>query len=222
MFGIADLICWPQGSPPVVGDDLTWTRLILVLRVATSLIVAICFSAFAWVLYRSGREHPRPRVASLVRWSSAFFLICALTFAHFALTCVYPHPPSGALVRLVLLLVTAFVMVRVPELVRALQHRSSAVAQRRSDESNFEAVFHASSVGIVIRSLDGSIERANEAFCRFLRRPPADLHGNHYAAYLPDPFRSRDGDLFDELVRGSIPSYAMEKGFELPGGGQRS
>jgi diguanylate cyclase (GGDEF)-like protein/PAS domain S-box-containing protein len=103
----------------------------------------------------------------------------------------------------------------------AIEHATLATESRRGVQ-RFTAVFESSPVAIAILSADRTIERVNDAYCRFLRRDRSELLGRN-----PMEFTHPDDRLLSEpsstLARTAVPgprepTDAIEKRYLLPDG----
>jgi PAS domain S-box-containing protein len=96
-------------------------------------------------------------------------------------------------------------------IVRDITAIKQAEEALRENEERFRAIFTNAAVGMALTSLNGHILKANEAFCRFLGYNSKELINMHFSAVThPEDF---DGDarLYQELIKGHISSYMLDK-----------
>ncbi|MCW2669275.1 MAG: domain S-box protein [Frankiales bacterium] len=102
----------------------------------------------------------------------------------------------------------------------ALEHATLATESRRGAQ-RFTAVFESSPVAIAILSADRTIERVNDAYCRFLQRDRSELLGRN-----PMDFTHPDDRKLTEAASNAAravpaprePTQPVEKRYVLPDG----
>jgi diguanylate cyclase (GGDEF)-like protein/PAS domain S-box-containing protein len=104
----------------------------------------------------------------------------------------------------------------------AIEHATLAHESRRG-EQRFTAVFESSPVAVAILRPDRTLERVNDAYCRFLRRDRSELVGRDPMAFT-HPEDLLLGDIEAAAVRGLLPLpregtwLPIEKRYVLPDG----
>src|SRR5258708_36141321 len=68
-------------------------------------------------------------------------------------------------------------------------------------------------MGIAIETLEGQPLFANPALCSMLGFSEDELRGKHCVEFSPPEDANKDWDLFEQLRRGSIDNYHLEKSF---------
>src|ERR1700742_3267698 len=79
------------------------------------------------------------------------------------------------------------------------------------DNNLFYDAFNASPVGIAVENLEGQPLFVNPALCSMLGFSNHELRSKHCADFSPPEDAEKDWALFQQLRRGSIDHYQMEK-----------
>jgi diguanylate cyclase (GGDEF)-like protein/PAS domain S-box-containing protein len=95
--------------------------------------------------------------------------------------------------------------------------REVARALERS-EQRWRLTFDDAPVGIALTGLDGSLQRANAAFCRFTGYPATQLATMRYADITHPADVDLDLELLRQLVAGEITHYQLDKRYVRPSG----
>ena len=90
------------------------------------------------------------------------------------------------------------------------EHRQAEKALRRSEEL-FRGIFEQASVGIAQVAPDGTIMRANEAFCEMVGYPQDELTGMTFQEITHPDDVEPDVNYIQQMLRGEISRYSMEK-----------
>src|SRR5467141_3983345 len=80
---------------------------------------------------------------------------------------------------------------------------------KRTFRNSFDAV----AMGIAIETLEGQPLFANPALCSMLGFSEDELRGKHCVEFSPPEDANKDRALFEQLRRGSIDNYHLEKRF---------
>src|SRR5215510_107884 len=78
-------------------------------------------------------------------------------------------------------------------------------------DPRFRLAFERSPLGMAIIGLDYKLQRANKALCLAVGYTEAELSSENYINITHPDDIEKGRDLRDELIRGEIPSYRMEK-----------
>ena len=81
----------------------------------------------------------------------------------------------------------------------------------RETEEQFRSTFESAQVGISHLTLEGRWIRLNHKFCEMLGRSEPELVGHHSSGVAHPEDLESETKLIDQLVRGEIPSYSIEK-----------
>jgi PAS domain S-box-containing protein len=79
------------------------------------------------------------------------------------------------------------------------------------DAQLFRDIFSASPIGIVVENLEGQPLFVNPAFCSMLGFSEEELRKKHCVDFSPAEDADRDWSLFQQLQKGSIDHYQIEK-----------
>jgi diguanylate cyclase (GGDEF)-like protein/PAS domain S-box-containing protein len=82
-----------------------------------------------------------------------------------------------------------------------------------SSERRFRNTVEASPIGMVVASLDGTIEQVNEAYCTLVGRDADVLLGTPIERYIDASDRTRELDKLRRLLNGEIAHYDIESRF---------
>ncbi len=80
-------------------------------------------------------------------------------------------------------------------------------------EGLFQGLFNAAPIGIAIEDLEGRPMFANPALCSMLGFTEEELCGKHCVEFSPPEDAKKDWALFEQLRRGSIDNYHLDKRF---------
>jgi PAS domain S-box-containing protein len=94
----------------------------------------------------------------------------------------------------------------------------AALAKARDGEARFRTVFEQATIGMVTFQADGTIVDINDALCRILARPRADLVGSHSSRITHPDDRAPTADAVRRLVSGSDPTVMFDKRYLRPDG----
>ena len=75
----------------------------------------------------------------------------------------------------------------------------------------FALAFRDSPIGMALLDTSGHYIEVNDAFGRVLGRPPAHFAGRHFGEYTHPDDLPRDIELMDQLSRGELPFYQVQK-----------
>jgi PAS domain S-box-containing protein len=91
--------------------------------------------------------------------------------------------------------------------------RSNSDTAHRTTEERFRQAFDDAPIGMAVVDFDYRIRRVNSALSRALDYPAAELIGRRFIDITHADDIKRDVELGDQLFRGEIPSYRLEKRF---------
>jgi PAS domain S-box-containing protein len=83
----------------------------------------------------------------------------------------------------------------------------------RADDQLFYDAFKASPIGIAVEDLEGRPLFANPALCSMLGFSEEEMRGKHCVEFSPREDAEKDWALFEQLRRGSVDSYQLDKRF---------
>src|SRR5215471_12318245 len=94
------------------------------------------------------------------------------------------------------------------------QYMERELAQTaRPDYQLFYQAFKASPIGIALETLEGQPLYVNLALCSMLGYSEEEFRNKHCSDFSPPEDAAKDFALFEQLRRGSIDHYSMEKRF---------
>mgnify|MGYP001627189922 CR=1 FL=1 len=94
---------------------------------------------------------------------------------------------------------------------RDVTERRRAEEALRQSEENFRSLFAEASTGIAVTTLEGRFLRANPAHCRMLGYSEAELRQHRFIDLTHPEDRTRNLELYNQLIAGEIPSFILEK-----------
>jgi diguanylate cyclase (GGDEF)-like protein/PAS domain S-box-containing protein len=101
--------------------------------------------------------------------------------------------------------------VRADGMITDVTKRRNAQNSLQKSEEQFRLTFELAPIGMIITSLDGYIEKVNQAICEILGYSSQELMGKNYAWFShPDELIS-DNSLKQKLLTGEIKEYSKEK-----------
>jgi diguanylate cyclase (GGDEF)-like protein/PAS domain S-box-containing protein len=95
--------------------------------------------------------------------------------------------------------------------VQDITDRHLAEQALRESEARFRLVFEQAAGGIAFGDRQGNLIMANDAFCRLLDYPLAQLLGMNFGAFTHPDDLPREMGYFEEIVAGRRESYRFEK-----------
>lgn len=95
--------------------------------------------------------------------------------------------------------------------LRDTTERKKAEEALRASEERFRAIFEEAPVGIVLGDSQRTIVRANRAFCQMLGCRPEELVERPIQDFLHTEDCQRVAPLVQQVLRGEIPSFTVEK-----------
>lgn len=101
--------------------------------------------------------------------------------------------------------------VRVDGIITDITNRKTVQIDLEKSEEQFRLTFELAPIGMIITTLDGYIEKVNQALCGFLKYKPEELIGQNYNYFsYPDDLTS-DLILKQKILNGEINNYGKEK-----------
>jgi PAS domain S-box-containing protein len=94
---------------------------------------------------------------------------------------------------------------------RDVTQDNRALDELRASERRFRDVFDKSSVGMVMKSIDGGFVAANEAYCKITGYSRAELLLTDYYSITHPDDRERNQALMKKMLKGVIPFFVLEK-----------
>jgi PAS domain S-box-containing protein len=94
---------------------------------------------------------------------------------------------------------------------RDVTERRRAEEALRQSEENFRSLFAEAATGIAVTTLDGRFLRANPAHCRMLGYSEAELRQHRFIDFTHPEDRTRNLELYNQLIAGDLPSFILEK-----------
>jgi PAS domain S-box-containing protein len=94
---------------------------------------------------------------------------------------------------------------------RDITRRKAAEAALRESEERFRSAFAHAATGMALIAEDGRFLQVNQCLCTILASSEAELLGTSFAEITLAEDRNVDGDLAQQLLRGEIASYQVEK-----------
>jgi diguanylate cyclase (GGDEF)-like protein/PAS domain S-box-containing protein len=91
--------------------------------------------------------------------------------------------------------------------------RSAAEQDLHDAQARFETAFTDAPIGMALVAVDGRCLQVNDALCRIVGRTRKELEETALEAITHPDDAGCDGSARDELIRGTIPSYQIEKRF---------
>lgn len=88
---------------------------------------------------------------------------------------------------------------------------SGASQTRTPDTQLFRDVFNASPIGIVVEDMEGQLLFVNPSFCSMLGFSEDELRRKHCVDFSPPEDAEKDWAFFQQLRKGSIDHYQLEK-----------
>ena len=88
---------------------------------------------------------------------------------------------------------------------------SGASQTRTPDTQLFRDVFNASPIGIVVEDMEGQLLFVNPSFCSMLGFSEEELRRKHCVDFSPPEDAEKDWSYFQQLRKGSIDHYQLEK-----------
>jgi len=98
-------------------------------------------------------------------------------------------------------------------LIRDVSDRVEAYKKMEESEQRFRTIYESSAVGIKTISLDYKIQRANEAYCKFLGYPEEELTGKTTTEITYQDDKEQYVQKMNQLIKGQINGLEMEKRF---------
>ncbi len=94
---------------------------------------------------------------------------------------------------------------------RDITRRNAAEAALRESQERFRSAFDHAATGMALIAEDGHFLQVNHSLCTILASSEAELLGQSFAEITHAEDRNVDGDLVQQLLRGEIASYQVEK-----------
>ncbi len=94
-----------------------------------------------------------------------------------------------------------------------LRERDRAARALRESDERFPRMLESAPIAAALVGADGRIRLANRAFGEALGFAPRELSGLHFPEITHPEDRDLDATLHEQLLRGEIPSYVVEKRF---------
>jgi len=102
-------------------------------------------------------------------------------------------------------------VVEVVNILRDITHRRQLEAAAQAEAEQFEAAFRHAAIGMALVGLDGSFLRINDAFCRIVGYPEAEMLALDFQTITHPDDLDADLEHLKALTAGSIDSYRMDK-----------
>ena len=100
----------------------------------------------------------------------------------------------------------------------ALKAQGVVAQALHATEARFRAVFEGAAIGIGIADLEGNILQVNGALLRMFGITEQMMHGSNVQEWTHPEDAPQTWKLYDELVRGELEHYHVEKAFSRPDG----
>jgi len=102
-------------------------------------------------------------------------------------------------------------VVEVVNILRDITHRRQLEAAAQAEAEQFEAAFRHAAIGMALVGLDGSFLRINDAFCRIVGYPEAEMLALDFQTITHADDLDADLEQLKALTAGEIDSYRMDK-----------
>ena len=102
-------------------------------------------------------------------------------------------------------------VVEVVNILRDITHRRQLEAAAQAQAEQFEAAFRHAAIGMALVGLDGSFLRINDAFCRIVGYPEAEMLALDFQTITYADDLDADLEQLRQLAAGEIDSYRMDK-----------
>src|SRR4051812_26557663 len=102
-------------------------------------------------------------------------------------------------------------LLRFAKVLRDLTQRRLVDEALRESEERFRHAIDDAPIGMALVSLDGHFVRVNRAFCEVVGHDPAELSNLTFRDITHPEDRDIDRALAEQLARGEIPKYQLEK-----------
>ena len=94
-------------------------------------------------------------------------------------------------------------------------HQANKQNSLSRDKSHLIDLYKYAPIGIVECSLDGRYINVNEEFCRITGYKKEELLGLDIHALINPTNLTRETDIYEELISGSLPFYSIEQRYVL-------
>lgn len=220
---MVDFFAWlfgSEGFTPRTGCGPWWTPELIAATVSAGLAIALAYAAIPFHLLRIAKLRPDLGLNTLIYWFAGFISLCGATHIQAELMFIWPAYRWEAALKWGCAIASMGTVVQLPALLRLVDRKPSEHSAVLPESDLFEQCFQHAPAGIVVVGLNGELIRPNPEFCKIIRRPEQEARTIDFQTITPEPYCSQDVELFKRLIKGEIPSYAMEKPYVLPGGEQ--
>ncbi len=100
---------------------------------------------------------------------------------------------------------------RLDGITNEITQRKKSEELLMESEKRYKLVFDNPLVGVTIRSKEGYVLNANEAFCRLLGYTENEIVNEHFSKFTHAPDLEKELQLFNDVLSGKIATYQIEK-----------